>query len=883
MKNASSAPEISKTLATLLPDYQLNASAVEYIKRSALPSTVPNGRFSYTVHYPCKLTNEVIVMQSRDFEFACLLTILGDPQTGYIMPQPPTLEVEHVRTKYYSPDFLVFYKDGRRPTLIETRPLSQLADRVVRHPDRYVSPEPNTFDMPLVRKKAEEMGFDLRVIHEGYFTEKFVNNIRLLEPYRKLNLNPAPTDEEKKAIKDQVLAKPGIKFADVVHKSSDRNRADLIHHMLAEGEIFAHLSDESLKDQNRVGLFATRVRERALAIFHAKNPPSSTAVCPYILFDGLQYTMKGKRYTITQSTGPVITIVNPRNQSSQIPMETFLSMFPEIDAFHGAELIKEERLNNLSDKELAEILRRWDLVRPYVSYEEGKKPRGPKERAVQRYLAAYRKEQENSQNGFLGLIPRFSDRGSTESTFSPRVVQLMGSTIMKHYCRAHPRLTILEVHGRFSKLMQRLKLGAVPSYRTFAKECEKLGEEVTLHKRWGSRMAKLALVPSAARSPLGAPQGERPFSVCHCDSTVNDLALDHPDSLKRLLKPVHTPMVDATTQRVVAYVTRLEAPSTDTIIALLRDCVRRNHTLPTILVVDGARDHRSTWLQETATQHLHMTILYRQVATAMSGSAVENKFLLNDVRLIHCLKGSTEALKRCRLTTGSMLPYKRAIWTLKDLQEQYDDHYEVFNNTPYGHAKQSPNEREAELCRIYGKHPRAVIPMPLLERVLLPFVDRIYRTVDRRCRIFVGRTYYASDALDCVKGKRVSVRHRPGDPRTMIVSHPDLPGPIECDAVSSDVKYADSAASASEVVLLKNLSVPEVKSRKAANWQAAAERRSIKEKGLDRRKREASKAPASDPSVAPPPAPPPASPSNVVPFYRSQGGLRNLLVHGGVR
>jgi hypothetical protein len=246
--------------------------------------------------------------------------------------------------------------------------------------------------------------------------------------------------------------------------------------------------------------------------------------------------------------------------------------------------------------------------------------------------------------------------------------------------------------------------------------------------------------------------------------------------------------------------------------------------------------------------------------------------------LIHRIRGSTEALKRARLTTGATLPYKHAIWTLKDLREHYEDHYKTFNSTPYGTAKHSPEEREKELWRVYGSHPRAVIPLDLLDRVLLPFVDRVVRTVDARCRIFVKRTYYSSGALKNVRGKEVTVRYRPGDPTVMLVTHPDLEGVVTCKAVSADVKYAESVEDAIEVVTLKNTIGPEVKARKTSNWSKHVERREKKEKKLLQDARVVAEQATQPPKE---PEPPKVAPDNVIPFHYTQGGLKKLLSKGG--
>ena len=237
---------------------QLRASpqhreALAYIDRCSLPSTTPNGSKSYTVRYPCDLTGEVLVLSSRDIELAAVHTLLGDPEVLFFIPQPADLELEldNPRHRFYPPDFLVFYKDGRKPVLLETKPTTHLAERVAKLPSRYTCDGSNGYAMPLAAAAAAKLGFDFRVVSERHFDETFLRNAQFLESYRKWDINPPASDAEKQAIKDQIAADSGIKMAAVKHDSTQR-RADLIYHMIACGDIFTHLSLERLADQNRV-------------------------------------------------------------------------------------------------------------------------------------------------------------------------------------------------------------------------------------------------------------------------------------------------------------------------------------------------------------------------------------------------------------------------------------------------------------------------------------------------------------------------------------------------------------------------------------------------------------------------------------------------------
>jgi hypothetical protein len=155
------------------------------------------------------------------------------------------------------------------------------------------------------------------------------------------------------------------------------------------------------------------------------------------------------------------------------------------------------------------------------------------------------------------------------------------------------------------------------------------------------------------------------------------------------------------------------------------------------------------------------------------------------------------------------------------------------------------------------------------------------RIVDKRARIFVGRTYYTNPALKAIRGEAVYVRKKPDDPRVVVVFHPDLPGAIECAATSNDVKYAPTPEKAHEAYTLKNLNVPEVKAQKTEAWGKRAEAVEQKEKLLKARKREAEKAKGKMPPIGSPVTA--SRDGKVVPFHYTQGGLKKLVSEGGVK
>jgi Mu transposase-like protein len=161
--------------------------------------------------------------------------------------------------------------------------------------------------------------------------------------------------------------------------------------------------------------------------------------------------------------------------------------------------------------------------------------------------------------------------------------------------------------------------------------------------------------------------------------------------------------------------------------------------------------------------------------------------------------------------------------------------------------------------------------------VLLPFVNGISRKVTPKCTISIGRSTYASTELKDLRGSYVDVKHDPEDNRIVYVSHPSLKGLIDCQAVSSDVKYATDANDALMVGAIKNLPAREIQREADLGWgklDESVERREAKLKAA-KRKRQRKQQPVTNPPTEA------SLPDNVVTFRQSQGGMVRLKLAEG--
>ena len=859
----------NEILAQLL-DLKLSPQAFAYIKACFDGvSRFPNGYSSSTVRYPSLLTHQVITAESRGFEFAFLLTIHAHPDAIWILEQPHPFQLVRPGGKdsLYYPDFLVIWRN-RPPTIFEVKPSTNLAKRALKTPDVYEECEPGKFRAPLAEAAAQKLGLPFEVKSERNFNDVFLGNMKLLEPYRRWTINPAPADDETKSVIDQIDARPGITISEL-ECGSPKRRADLVYQLIAMSRIFTHLEKEPLQNQNQVALFLEPIRQRAFETFHGTVSfrKATAAEFPYELKRGVQFAIGKDHYTISSVGADSVEFENVRGQHQSLSIASLLDLLPAVDAIHGAKKSLAEKLRLLNEDGLQEFLRRRQVVAPYIAGGElaGKTPA---DRSARRYLQSYREEVAADRPGEYGLIPRTDERGNTVSSIPPDVIELMDRYIVKHYLRMHPRRKRKPLFRRFIKILERTHKTGLPSYRTFVRYCNRWGAHRADLKRFGKKAAASSKIPFQGKSPMGNPNGLRPWDIVHCDHTTNDVTLDHPGAAEDLLKPVHSKMVDAADGRVLAWVTRLKDPSTMTIILLLRECARRHKTLPALVVVDWGPDLRSTWLQKTLAL-LGITLLYREKSNGPSGSPVENNNRIVDTRFIHQLSGSTEIMKRAREVSRNALPNNHAKWTLPALVKHYELFYKTYNSTPDRKTKLSPNDCSESLSNALGDHPKRCMREEMLHRALLPFADGITRTVSAKCTISVDRCTYGSSQLKHLCHKDVDVRIDPADPRVVYVFHPSLKELVECKAITLDIKYAKDANEAAEIAAITNASSPEVEKEIEDTWGSFEESIDEGEVILAQEKRARVRKPRK-PKEEPPEA------DNVITFAISQGGMTRI-------
>ena len=345
----------------------------------------------------------------------------------------------------------------------------------------------------------------------------------------------------------------------------------------------------------------------------------------------------------------------------------------------------QQRLLHASEAGLAEATRRFQIVSRAL---RGEPPEDVPERTVRRWIAAYRAADDESESGYLGLLPK-PNRGNPTGRLPEASSALMIESIENDY-ETLKQKTMYATWAALKLDCDRRQILA-PSYKTFTVAVhQRAGAEQTF-KRQGSRAAyqqQSFYWELTQRTPR---HGDRPFEIGHIDHTQADVWAVCSQTGRLLGRPWISLLTDAFSRRILALHLTFDPPSYRSCMMILRDCVRRHSRLPQILVLDGGSEFDSIYF-ETLLARCEVTKKSRPPAKARFGSPCERIFGTANKQFLHNLHGNTQAA-RSRQVTSSVDPRNHATWPLKELHGRLSEYaYEIYDTLDHPALGQSPRE-----------------------------------------------------------------------------------------------------------------------------------------------------------------------------------------------
>ncbi|HEY8023084.1 MAG TPA: hypothetical protein VIF60_00870 [Burkholderiaceae bacterium] len=464
---------------------------------------------------------------------------------------------------------------------------------------------------------------------------------------------------------------------------------------------------------------------------------------------------------------------------------------------------------------------------------------------------------------YLGLIPKTSRRGNRNCRLDEDVVKLM-EEVFEKAIEEPSKLTPAEMWG------------------TIRVECEARGLEppgektCRIHfRRWKSRYEILFKTKGKRAAYKAKPatymlidretpmHGDRPFEIAHIDHTKADVEVVDEETRKNLGRPWLTVMLDAFTRAVLAFILSFDPVDKMRSLAILGECLRIHGYKPLKVVIDGGSDFRSIRFED-ALAALTIDKVTRPIGESRNGNVIERNFDTTNQNFFHTLIGSTEDMKNPRNVSSSHKPKKRAIWTLRALNDAIGRYFfETYNGELVHPAHgMTPNEMMRIGFELSGRRDERCLPFTENVRIFLLPSTRTGKTTihaDKGARL--RGKFYICEAMKIPKndGRICDVRYDPDRPIGYIHIDGDW---HQCWPVD---KYRYQGKSDYEIELM----MKQEKAEQRSEWQQRASNadirareakvRSEKESDLLQEKLDRQ---AQDAAQRPPAPPPTGSPNN---------------------
>ena len=699
----------------LLADHGVNERGrrlIESVRNGPPARAVTGGRGNVTGRYPSLKMRRTIQYESRNCEFAFVISCEVDETIIEFWDQPCALSLEYQsKSKVegkpgrrvpvsHTPDFLVIGSEF--VGFVECKLVDQLVKLSQKAPARYVGHAGAGWRCPPGEAAAARYGLGYRVWTPAGLTPAFVDNMRFLEVEWGGSTRTFPTADVERVI-ERVGAKPGITLEELVHEIGD---PDLVHWSIFRRRVHVDLAANFLSHSDRVQVFV----------------------------DGAAAAAWSAAVASVSDTGVTSADVLARSVLANYPQDALLVAMERYRVLHAA--IKAD----LPARRLT----------------------GPKRATHKRWLLAYRKAQRGCGIGLVGLCPKTHLRGNYHARFPPETYEVLEKVAAEEY--EHRRgITATVAHAiAVGRCMGR----GIPcmSYDGFLRFLERRDQERAVARRQGSKAAA-ALAPAfGPRDP--AVLGQGPMDVVHIDHTVLDVlvrvGVGSAATEERLWLTLAT---CAWSRCVVGYDLSFDPPAVAGLFTAMRDVLDRQKRLPNQVVVDGGSEFDSVAFDQLCAA-CQIEKRKRPPSRPKFGSVVERVFGTTNSQFAHTLRGNTQLLKEPRRLSRDAAPAQDAIWRLSELDLALRRFlFELYPRQPHsGLEGMTPEARFEQGSATVGSG-RRFSESSDVRFLLWPPYRRGTAMVNSRKGIHVEHVdYWHVDMLAAeLAGKRVPVRVDPHD------------------------------------------------------------------------------------------------------------------------
>jgi putative transposase len=739
--------------------------------RSAGPARrVGGGHENVSGRYPSRKMGVTIQFESHRVELAFVHEMEHSPDVLEYYDQPPAIPLEYVSSTgrrlavMHTPDYFVIEKGVAG--WHECKHEHELEKLASKSPNRYFRKGDGTWRCPPGQAHAERVGLYYQLRSSAEINWTLQRNIQYLEDYWRFDAaDVAPTIC--KAVQTEAVAAPGLLLSELFRRTQGIASRDDVHRLIATGNLFVDLRTTGLIEPEKARVFLNQ--ESAEAYRRITGSQAQEKRSQVVgLAPGTSIIWDGRVSRIVNSGERMVSLFGEDHVFTEIPLETFEGLVrdghivarqpePTLElATSGLLSASEDALRVAND--------RFDIVRRHLNKEPQLEGRSIPERTIRLWVAKYKHAEEQHGSGYLGLIPRTSQRGNRSSKLPEESRALLNKIVEENY-ETLKQKTKFATWAALLRACEEKKIVA-PSYATFCLAVRRRPVFESVLKRQGRRAAYTHAAFYWELRPTTPRHGDRPFEIGHIDHTELDVELVCSRTGRTLGRPWMTLLMDAFSRRCLALELSFDAPSHRSCMMILRACVRRHVRLPQILVIDGGPEFQGTYFEALLARY-ECTKKTRPPAKARFGSLVERAFGTTNTQFIHTLQGNTQITRNVRQVTRSVNPRGHAAWTLTELHGRLSEYlFDIYDTIEHPALGQSPRDAFRIGFEATGfRSERLISYSQDFLMATLPATPRGSAKIAPGRGVKINHIYYWSNRFQdpALENQRVPIRYDPFD------------------------------------------------------------------------------------------------------------------------
>lgn len=602
-------------------------------------------------------------------------------------------------------------------------------------------------------KVCNDLGMVYRLRTSRNIPQRFLENIRFLQEY--LDDRTAPMPQEVRARLRSAVAERSVTFQALI--SEHGFGADDLFVAIAQGAVYVDLFEDNLRDAEQLYLHRDQGQREVFVALRDSEQDQPLLPLPAVgmLEPGttMEYGEKNWQMVLAASGDRPEALFESRDGHHLVlatdeAEKLVLEQGTQEQRNALIERGRRRTLFDLSSRAKEEAVRKLTAVR------QGS---GNYSRSTMRRTRRIVNESRSTIEALIALAGRHSDKGSRTPRFPKLSEELAQQAIEQHYNKPATETSGAKAYDQYLVKCVAIRLPYM-SYVTFLKRLEVHADPLLRSgKRVAYRDSDIPLTLDI-REPV---HGLMPHEVLYCDHTLLNLATAGPQR-QDWGKAWLSAGIDGHVPRVRAMYLSYAAPSSMSVLMLLRDYVRRHGRLPRMIVVDGGKEFRCAAFTKFCSI-FGIEVRYRGPGRPRGGAPIERMFGVTEQEFLSGLEGNTTQLKEARLTTKSVQPNLFRIWTFPRLYRALE-HYLFAVRPTVIHPAIGLTPADFEAFRLEQTGHRKHVSVAFDENLLLlscPAPPQMMHKVYPHRGIWEsGRFYWHSD-LSRLSGKKLEIRVEP--------------------------------------------------------------------------------------------------------------------------